>query len=413
MRKLKFILLIIGLSLNLKSYANDVSTDLMLINNYNLRTSSDMWSRIKAGFKLDHTETSRVKFFEHLYTKNPRAFERLMNRSLPYLYFLLTEIERRGLPTELVFIPGIESSYNPLVERSDDAYAGMWQFVPITGRRFNMQQNDDLDERRSIVKSSRAALNYFSYLYGIFQQWDIAIGAYNWGEGGMYRAILDSGQTVGNVRYSKLHLRQITMDYEVKLVALSNIISNPDKFGVKLDSFPNQPYFAIVNPKDKSLAQIVDISKVDTGDFHKLNGQYKDKNYALNSRNFVLLPIANQNIYYANVGAGAIAAPNAPVNEEPGILLAMNSSSGSGGITSDNDATDDAIMSAANNYKDINTPISYAPKSTRKEMDDLISTLDDKDFVVKAHKVSKDDQINQIVAASEKPNSATAQPMQH
>lgn len=363
--------------------ADEMATNFMLMNNYNLRVNSDIWSRIRAGFKLDHTETKRVKYFEHLYTKNPRAFSVLMAKAKPYLYFLLTEIERRGLPSELIFIPGIESSYNPLVERSDDAYAGMWQFVPMTGRRFNMVQNSEVDERRNIVKSSRAALNYFEYLYSIFQQWDIAIGAYNWGEGGMYRAIVDSGQTVGHVNYSDLNLRQITMDYEVKLVALANIIADPGKFNVDLDDMPNDPYFAIIHPqKSISLSDMVETSRVNKDDFHKLNGEFKTKSYNLTQNNRVLLPIMNQTVYYASLG-NITTTPNSPVIES-GIALASNDVIDNGAISSDGMGSDDPIMSAANNYKDINAPVSYAPVSTSRAMDDLVSDMDDSDIDVPA-----------------------------
>lgn len=379
------------------AYADDLATNLTLMNNYNLRQNSDIWSRIRAGFKLNHDETSRVKYFERLYTKNPRAFSILMNNAKPFLYFLLTEIERRGLPTELIFIPGIESSFNPLVERSDDAYAGMWQFVPTTGKRFNMLQDSNVDERRNIVKSSRAALNYFSYLYSIFKQWDIAIGAYNWGEGGMYRAILNSGQVIGNVDYSELKLRQITMDYEVKIVALSNIIANPSKFGVNLDDMPNEPYFAIIHPQRPiSLNDMVDSSRAKIIDFHKLNGEYKTKSYTLTQNNRVLLPIVNQTIYYASLG-GINNNAYQPIIES-GIAIATNDviDTGSSAVSA---SSDDPIMNAANSYKEANAPIAYAPVSTHKAMDDLVNSLDDNDLQnssLPAHKLATNTVNNKI-----------------
>lgn len=376
MRRLKILLLQIILLLPL-ARADDLATNLMLMNNYNLRQNTDIWSRIRAGFKLNHEETSRVKYYERLYTKHPRAFSALMAKAKPYLYFLLTEIERRGLPTELLFIPGIESTFNPLVERRDDAYAGMWQFVPSTGRRFNMQQNSEIDERRNIVKSSRAALNYFSYLYSIFRQWDIAIGAYNWGEGGMYQAILKSGQTLGRVDYSELKLRQITMDYEIKMVALANIIADPGKFGVKLDDTQNEPYFAIIHPQRPiSLSDMIETSKANPTDFHKLNGQFKTKDYTLTQNNRILLPIVNQTIYYASLG-GVTTTPNNPIVES-GIMIATNDVIDTGFDSTD--TSDDPIMNAANSYKDANAPVSYAPVNTKKAMNDLVDSLDDSDL---------------------------------
>ena len=313
----KRLFLVIGiLLLSCKVIAeDDLASNFMLMNNYDMRQSDDIWSRIRAGFQLDHDETSRVKYFERLYTKNPRRFEAMMATAAPYLYYLLTEIERRGMPTELVFIPGIESSFNPLVTRPDDAYAGMWQFIPSTGKRFNMLQNSGIDERRDIVKSTRAALNYLNYLHSVFVQWDIAIGAYNWGEGGIYRAILDSGQKIGHVKYSDLNVRQITLDYEPKMIALANIIANPSKFGVSLQPAPNQPYFAIVHPATPiPLDDMAKVSQANSAVFNRLNGQYKSSNYQLALQNHVLLPLENQTVYYASIG----------INTNSSTLLAQN-----------------------------------------------------------------------------------------
>jgi len=298
--------------------ADEISTDLMILNNSNSQQFNDIWSRMRAGFKLDHTQNDRVKYFEKVYTKNPKSFNKLMNNAIPYLYFLLSETERNGLPAELALIPGIESSYDPLAKNPTDAYAGMWQFVPSTGRRFFMTQNDDIDERRDIVKSTRSALKYFNYLYLMFHQWDVAIGAYNWGEGGMYRAILNSDMKLGQVQYTDLQLRQITADYVPKIIALASIIENPGKFGVTLNDAPNRPYFAIITPAPSTtVSDVSKLSNVDKQIFTKLNAAYKDTDYQLTAKNNILLPETNQNIYYANIGKAVVVA-----NE---IQLANNS----------------------------------------------------------------------------------------
>lgn len=293
----------------------------MILNNSNSQQFNDIWSRLRSGFKLSHPQNSKVQYYEKRYTKNLSAFNRLLKNAIPYLYFILSEIERNGLPTELALIPGIESSYNPLVTRPTDAYAGMWQFEPGTGRRFNLLQNGDLDERRDIVKSTRSALNYLNYLHLMFHQWDIAIGAYNWGEGGMYRAILDSGMQLGKVSYTDLELRQITADYVPKIIALASIIENPEKFGVKLESAPNQPYFAILNlGTNTKLSDVNKLSSIDQQTFAQLNPQYKNPDYSLNTKNNILLPQINQTIYYASIGH-ATGVSN-------GMQLANNSTDG-------------------------------------------------------------------------------------
>jgi membrane-bound lytic murein transglycosylase D len=362
---MKKLLLLMGLCIvPLIGTADEVSTDLMILNNSNSQQFNDIWSRMRAGFKLDHTQSDRVKYYERLYTKNPKNFNRLMNNAIPYLYFLLNEIERNGLPAELALIPGIESSYDPLAKNPTDAYAGMWQFVPSTGRRFNMAQNSSIDERRDIVKSTRSALYYLNYLHLMFGQWDVAIGAYNWGEGGMYRAILNSGMPLGNVTYSDLQLRQITADYVPKIIALASIIENPRKFGVTLDNVPNEPYFAIVTPaSNTSVSDVSRLSSVDNGVFTKLNAEYKDQSYPLSAKNNILLPQPNQNIYYANVGQAVVLAN--------GIQLANNNPTSSG----DENIKPAALITV--------TPIESATESgvsnsaqNNQELDDLLAKID-------------------------------------
>jgi membrane-bound lytic murein transglycosylase D len=307
MKKLLFLMSLCSVAL--MGRADEIATNLMILNNSNSQQFSDMWSRMRAGFKLDHAQNERVKYFERLYTKNPKTFNKLMNNAVPYLYFLLNETERNGLPTELALVPAIESSYDPLAKNPTDAYAGMWQFVPSTGRQFLMAQSDDIDERRDIVKSTRSALKYFNYLYLMFHQWDVAIGAYNWGEGGMYRAILNSDMPLGQVTYSDLKLRQITADYVPKIIALASIIENPGKFGVTLNDAPNRPYFAIVAPAPSTtVSDVSKLSNVDSQVFTKLNAQYKDTSYKLTAQNNILLPETNQNIYYANIGKAVVIA---------------------------------------------------------------------------------------------------------
>lgn len=364
MRKLLFLM---GLYMvPLLGIADKLSTDLTILNNSNSQQFDDIWSRMRAGFKLNHIQTDRVKYYEKLYTKNPKNFNKLMNNAIPYIYFLLNEIERNGMPAELALIPGIESSYDPLAVNPTDAYAGMWQFVPGTGRRFNMAQDNKIDERRDIVKSTRSALYYLNYLYLMFGQWDVALGAYNWGEGGMYRAILNSGMKIGKVTYSDLQLRQITADYVPKIIALSSIIENPKKFGVTLDNVPNIPYFAIVVPAANStVADVNRLSNVDNLVFNKLNAEYKTSNYLLSAGNNVLLPQANQNIYYANAGQAVVAANQ--------ILLADNNSARV------NDNIKPAALVTITPIESVNESATGTQAQNNQDLDDLLAKIDPHD----------------------------------
>jgi membrane-bound lytic murein transglycosylase D len=286
---------------NADANANNMATNFMLINNYDLPEYSNIWDRMRQGFKLSHKENDKVKYYEKLYTKNPKAFNQLINNAKPYLYYILTQTEKNGMPSEIALIPAVESSFNPRAENPTDAYAGMWQFIPSTGKQFSLQQNDDFDDRQNIIKSTKAAITHLNYLYAMFKQWDVAIGAYNWGEGSMYRAILSSNQNIGNINYNTLPLRQITANYVPKIIALSNIIENPHKFGVTLDTATNQPYFAITSlTTTTSIKDLHQIANIDKDTFISLNPQFKNNNYTLRPNEQIALPIKNQNIYYAN-----------------------------------------------------------------------------------------------------------------
>jgi membrane-bound lytic murein transglycosylase D len=298
----KKIILLISFSMcSIALFADEMSTTFMLMNNYNARQMGDIWSRMRAGFKMSHTETSRVKYYERFYTKNPKALAKKFIEAKPYLYYILNEVERFGAPSEIALLAAVESFYNPHARSKSNAY-GMWQFLPGTGQRFNLVQNSDIDERQDIVKSTDAALTYLMYMYSLFGQWELAIGAYNSGEGAMYKVVRNSGQKRGEVTYDDLSLREETQNYVPKLIALANIIENPKRFGVTLDELPNEPYFAITSPVvDTDLGTLAKLSKVDNKTFAKLNPQYKSDNYKLSKKHKVLLPVTNQNVYYASI----------------------------------------------------------------------------------------------------------------
>ena len=282
------------------SIADPIDTDFMVINNYSLKQTSDIWDRLRSGFQLDFKQTKRVKYYEKFYTKNPKTFNKLINNMLPYLYFVLTQAERYGLPSELVFIPIVESNYDSFIANATGRYDGIWQFIPSTGVGFGLYEDNNINDRRNIIKATNAAMMYFNYLYLLFKQWDVAIGAYNWGPGNLYKAIKASNQPIGEVDYTTLPLRDITANYVPKIIALANIIKNPEKFGVSLPNVPNQPYFSI-HHTNSSVTEVIKVSKTDKNTFKILNPQFKNNDYNLTNNMQVLLPISNQNIYLASI----------------------------------------------------------------------------------------------------------------
>jgi membrane-bound lytic murein transglycosylase D len=291
----------------------------------------------------------------------------------PYLYYILTEAERYGLPSELALIPIVESDYNSFVANSTGRYDGIWQFIPSTGRGFGLYEDSNINDRRNIVKATNAAMGYFNYLNLMFRQWDVAIGSYNWGPGNMYKAIDLSGQKIGNVNYSTLPLREITANYVPKLIALANIIRNPNKFGVNLMELPNKPYFAIVHPINSvTVADINNISQTNNETFKILNPQFKHSRYSLNQQTAVLLPIQNLNLYLASTNG---------TNKKPIMLAAtLTATSNISAKTNDNSFTVDNdnsnnISSTANSTNSVThtqnniVPVAYSSDTDNNQND--------------------------------------------
>ncbi len=342
--------------------------DIMLINSYNTRQDADIWVRMRRGFQLSHEETKLVLYYERLYTKNSKTFARLVANAKPYIYYILTQTERNGMPSEIALLPGVESTFNPNAKSSSNAY-GMWQFVASTGTRFNMAQNSSIDERQDLVKSTNSALSYLNYLHKIFGQWEPAIGAYNCGEGNMYREMVNSGQTPGNINYASLHLRTETENYVPKLIALASIIENPSKFGISLDDVENKPVVAVVNPpKPMTISQMINLAGIDEGTFNKLNPQYKKTNYTVGAKDHVVLPLSNQVVYLASIGRNQFPTP---INENAIVLSVQNQNNESSGV--------DLIALAAtgdlnNQESNANAELSSV-KNTNNELDNLITEL--------------------------------------
>ena len=159
-----------------------------------------------------------------------------------YLFHIVEEVERRGMPTELALLPFIESAFNPQAMSIAKA-SGMWQFMPATGRDFELTQNMFRDDRRDVLASTRAALDYLQRLHGMFGDWHLALAAYNWGEGNVQRAIARNQKAGKPTDYLSLRMPAETRDYVPKLQAVKNIVARPEAFALALPALENHPYF--------------------------------------------------------------------------------------------------------------------------------------------------------------------------
>lgn len=232
-----------------------------------------IWPRVRAGFKLpddiDHPSLqAEIKWF----AKHPNYMQRVMRRADPFLYYILQEAEKRQLPTELVLLPIVESAFQPFAYSHGRA-AGIWQFIPATGRHYGLKQNWWYDGRRDIYASTQAALNYLQHLNKIFKgDWMLALAAYNSGTGTVRRAIKRNKKLNRPTDFWHLKLPKETRAYVPKLLALKQIISYPEKYAISLRCIQDAPGFREVKTNAQiDLALAAELAELDLKTLYNFN----------------------------------------------------------------------------------------------------------------------------------------------
>ncbi len=263
----------------------------------------DIWDRIRRGYAMPTLKSSRVKTSLRSYSRNPRQIERVFERAGKYLYHIVAEIEQRGLPTELALLPFVESAFQP--EALSHAKAsGLWQFMPQTGNIFSLQQNFWKDERRDVLQSTRAALDYLEKLYAQFGDWHLALAAYNWGEGSVYRAIRRAKARGQKADYAHLRMPRETAYYVPRLEAIRQIVSNPEKYGIKLPEIENEPYFVrITKSRDIDMKTAAELAEMDPDEFRLLNPGFNLPVIVASHNSVILLPVENLEVFMDNLAS--------------------------------------------------------------------------------------------------------------
>ena len=255
----------------------------------------DLWVRVRHGFTMPDLDTDLVRNREQWYATRPDYVQRMTERGGRYLFHIVEELERRGMPTELALLPFIESAFNPQAISSARA-AGMWQFMAATGKDFSLKQNIFRDDRRDVLQSTRAALDYLQRLYAMFGDWHLALAAYNWGEGSVQRAIAKNQRAGLPTDYLSLKMPNETQYYVPKLQAVKNIIARPADFGLTLPSLKNHPYFLSVPiERDMDVAVAVKLAGMPLEEFQYLNPQMNKPVILAAGTPQVLLPYDNAN----------------------------------------------------------------------------------------------------------------------
>ncbi len=218
-------------------------------------SDEDLWCRLRDGYGIYLQDDSKIEKAVQKYSKSPRYFKKISLQAHPYLYHIVEEVEKRGMPSELALLPAIESRYEPLAVSSSRA-AGIWQFIPGTGRNFGLKQNAWYDGRRDIVASTDAALTYLQKLHQFFDgDWLNALAAYNYGEGNILKAIKRNRARGMPTDYWSLDLPKETREFVPKLLAIARIIGDPEFYGIQLHEIDNEPYFAQIE-----IGQQIDLS---------------------------------------------------------------------------------------------------------------------------------------------------------
>jgi membrane-bound lytic murein transglycosylase D len=236
------------------------------------------------------------------FVSNPEFLERVFDRGGRYLHHIVEEIEARGLPTELALLPIVESAFNPQATSHAKA-AGLWQFIPSTGRVFNLSQNWWMDERRDVIESTRAALEYLEKIYELQgNDWFLALASYNWGEGAVSRAVRRNKAAGKPTDYLSLKMPRETAHYVPQLIALRNILRDPQAYNLTLPFVENKPYFAVIDKNQSiDLKLAAELAELSLEEFQALNPHLRRPVITVSRTNRVVLPIENIDAFNQNL----------------------------------------------------------------------------------------------------------------
>lgn len=249
-----------------------------------------VWNQLRNDFRMSEVNPELVRRHEMKFAAGNAYFTRTINRSKPYMYHITNEVAKRNMPAEIALLPFIESAY-VIKAKSHVGASGLWQFMPATGRHYGLEQTPLYDGRHDVYAATNAALNYLEYLHGLFGDWSLALAAYNWGEGNVGRAVNRARAQGLTPTYENLRMPAETRNYVPKLLAVRNIVNNPQYFGMDLAEIDNKPHFKAVTldqPIDISAA--IRLAQITESEFLALNPAFKVPVYIPKANRKMLLP---------------------------------------------------------------------------------------------------------------------------
>lgn len=267
------------------------------------QSPDDLWERIRRGFGMPDIDSLLVQQQQAWYLARPEYLRRVVERSRRYMHHIVEELEKRGMPTELALLPIVESAYNPMAYSRAHA-SGMWQFIPSTGKTYQLDQNWWLDQRRDIIASTSAALDYLQSIYEMHGDWHLALASYNWGENAVARAINKNKAKGLPTDYLSLSMPNETRWYVPKLQALKNIVARPQLFNVSLDPIPNRPYFQTVEVSaHMDVAIAARLAEMTIEEFLVLNPAYNRPVIPDKGGASIVLPAEKVDVFLSNLEA--------------------------------------------------------------------------------------------------------------
>jgi len=263
--------------------------------------TDDLWQRLRRGFAMADIRSPRVDERTSWYVANQDYMQRMFERTRRYLFHIVAELEKRHMPTELALLPMVESAFNPMAYSRSHA-SGLWQFIPGTGKRYELTQNWWYDGRRDVVDSTNAALDYLQDLYEMHGDWHLALASYNWGENNVARAVAKNRKRGKPIDYLSLPMPRETRGYVPKLQALKNLIANPAAYGIALAPIPNEPYFATVTRTlDIDVLLAATLAEMPVEEFIALNPGFSRPVIRSAVASHIVLPADKVETFHANL----------------------------------------------------------------------------------------------------------------
>ena len=263
----------------------------------------NVWQRMRNGFQLSH-EVNRNRVLTELkwYVNHPEYVDRVAKRAAPHLPYIVEEISKRGLPMEFALLPIVESAYDPFAYSHGRA-AGLWQFIPSTGRLYGLRIDWWDDGRRDVRTSTKAAIDYLEYLHGLFNgDWLLALAAYNAGQGNVMSSIRKSGLNPDDAEFWNLDILKETYTYVPRLLAISELINNPARYHIELPDVANEPFWEVVTIGSQiDLNVAADVAEVSAQEMYKLNPGFNQWATHPEGPHELVVPVTQADIFRKNL----------------------------------------------------------------------------------------------------------------